>query len=223
MTTTAEGVQRDCIRIGLVDANKLSREAMCFALANQEDFLVLFAVGHVEELRSKDEPPDVLLICANYPAEVFGEGLALEYWRVRFPQTRFVLLTPCQTRATILALVQEGIDGYAIRNSVGIAELVDVIRMARSGQQALCRQARAILDTPRSESDLTRRELQTVRLLYELGPNNRKQVAHRMEMSERTLNVHVRNICQKLDVSGTIGIIEKCREIGVIEPFTNLH
>jgi ATP/maltotriose-dependent transcriptional regulator MalT len=71
--------------------------------------------------------------------------------------------------------------------------------------------------TPRTENDLTRRKLQTMRLLHQLGPSNRKMVAHRMEMSEKTQNVHIRNICQKLDVSGTLGILEKSREMGLIE------
>lgn len=215
MSSTA---REDCIRIGLVDVTQLSREAMCFALGSQEDMFVLFAVANAEEVHGAGDEVDVLLFSVTYPTEVFGEGLTLEYWRLRFPQARIVVLSPARSRETITSLVREGVDGYAIRNSVCLAELVALIRTAHAGQQALCREAQAIASAPRRESDLTRRELQTIRLLHRLGPANRKMVAHQMAMSEKTLNVHIRNICQKLDVSGTLGILEKSRELGLIEP-----
>lgn len=207
----------DCIRIGLVDVMQLSREALCFALASQERMTVMFAVGNAEEVQSAGDEIDVLLFNVTYPTEIFGEGLALDYWRMRFPKAHIVVLSPVRARETILALVREGVDGYAVRNVVCLAELVMVVRKACAGQQALCQTARATINAPRTENDLTRRELQTIRLLHQLGPANRKMVAHRMDMSEKTLNVHIRNICQKLDVSGTLGILEKSREMGLID------
>lgn len=210
-------IDEEGIRIGLVDVTRLSREAMCFALASQDGMFIMFAVGNAEEVQSAGDEIDVLLFNVTYPTEVFGERLALDYWRLRFPKARIVMLSPARTRETILSLVREGIDGYAIRNAICLSDLVALIRTAHAGQQALCRDAQAILNTPRNENDLTRRELQTIRLLYQLGPANRKIVAHRMDMSEKTLNVHIRNICQKLDVSGTLGILEKGREMGIIE------
>lgn len=206
-----------CVRIGLVDVTRLSREAMCFALASHERMVVVFAVANAEEVQSAGNEIDVLLFNMTYPTEVFGEGLTLDYWRLRFPMARIFMLSPARSRETLLSLVKEGIDGYAVRNSVCLAELVTLLRAAHAGRQALCRDTQVILNTPRSETDLTRRELQTIRLLHQLGPANRKMVAHRMDMSEKTLNVHIRNICQKLDVSGTLGILEKSREMGLLE------
>jgi DNA-binding NarL/FixJ family response regulator len=209
--------KEDCVRIGLVDVTRLSREAMCFALASQGGMVVVFAVANAEEVQSAGDEIDVLLFNTTYPTDVFGEGLTLDYWRLRFPGARIFMLSPVRTRDTLISLVREGIDGYAIRNSVCMAELVTLLRAAHAGRQALCREAQIILNTPRSETDLTRRELQAIRLLHQYGPANRKMVAHRMDMSEKTLNVHIRNICQKLDVSGTLGILEKSRELGLIE------
>ena len=204
------------IRIGIVDANLLSRESLTIALAGQREFALTFSVPSPD-----DVPPnpriDVLLFNVRFPSEVFGEGLVLDYWRIRCPSSRIVLVTPCRAPKTIRAVVNAGVDGYAIHQAVSVSALCELVHRAYSKPPALCAETQRVLQQPPRESDLTFRELQTIQLLHVLGPSNRKSVARQLDMTVETLNVHLRNACQKLEVSGAGEVIQRCLEMGLIE------
>ena len=206
----------DRIRIGIVDANTLYRESLAIALTNQHDLELAFATSSPDDVPSA-AGTDVLIFSTAFPNEAFGEGLALDYWHTRCPTSRIVLVTLCRARKTIQAVVAAGVDGYAIRNTVGIDALRRIIHHACHNPPALCDEALRILQQPPRENDLTFRELQTIQLLHALGLTNRKRAAQQLDMSDKTLNVHLRNACQKLQVSGAAEAIRQCLEMGLIE------
>jgi DNA-binding NarL/FixJ family response regulator len=204
------------IRVGLVEASALARDALSIALAGQGGLGLAFAVPAPDEVPA-EAGADVLLFSARFPGELLGDGLALDYWRTRCPGSRLVLVTPCRALKTVRAVVGAGVDGYAIHDAITVQALGELIRRAHRDPPALCDETRRVLAQPASESDLTYRELQTVQMLRALGLSNRKRAAGQLDMSEKTLNVHLRNVCAKLQVSGAAEAVQRCVEMGLIE------
>jgi len=211
-------MKEDCIQIGLIDRNTLHRETLVYALTSQPDFRVAFSAASVNEVPAYGPPPHVMLFSAWYPSEVFGEELSMVYWRIRMPQTRLVLLTANTIRAVIEVLADQAIDGFMIRQTVNTQTMFDIVRSAARGKQAFCPTTQAILAGPKTEKDLTRREVQIIHRLHDVGIGNRKQVAHTLGVSTFTVNQHLKNIFEKLGVSGVAEVMERGRAMGILEP-----
>ena len=56
-----------------------------------------------------------------------------------------------------------------------------------------------------------------IRLIGELGPNSRKQIAHRMGFTANCYSVRMRRIAAKFDVAGSEEVIQRCVDLGLIE------
>lgn len=204
----------ETIQVGLVEANALSRESLALTLAAQPGFKVSLSVASADEISVKHQLLDVLLFSCRYPSDVFGEGLTLDYWRMRLPGTRIAVLTQTQARAPISTMMAEGIDAYAIHGRVATQQLMEVLRTSCTGIQAFCRTAQTILAQGKAEAQLTLREMQVMRMLHEHPQLSRKQMAARLQLSYHTLNVHMRNISEKLEVFGENAMVRRCIELG---------
>ncbi|NJM40305.1 MAG: response regulator transcription factor [Anaerolineae bacterium] len=216
-STTDHLLNCDPISIGLIEPNSLGRSLMREALQRVPDFNLRFACDEVVHAPAQQQLLDVLLLCTPAPCNVFGEGLLLDYWEMRFPGAAIVLLTDFCVRETLICLLDSGLRGLALRQSTDIEELLQLVRAANSGEVALCRAARGILNTRPEISDaLTEREFQLVRLAHEVGVQNRKVIAQRLGISRNTVSVHLLHISDKLGV-GAPNIVARCRELGLIE------
>ena len=204
------------LRVGLIDADRLHNELLAAALCSRPDLSVAFTVPSPDDI-SPAHDAHVLLFRARFPSEAFGDGLALEYWRTRCPVSRIVLLTPCRAPKTIRAVMAAGVDGYAIHSAITVDALCELLQRAHYSPPAICEESQRILRQPSCEDELTFRELQAVQLLHRFGPSARKRAAQCLDMSEKTLSVHLRNVCRKLQVSGAVAAIRRCVEMGLVE------
>ena len=217
------------IQVGLIEENGLGRDAIRAALQSQAHFEVAFAYPRCDEIPGNVPNPDVLLFSTAYPCQVFGEGLTLDYWRMRFQNARIFLLTNSRVPETVRILVHAGIDGYAVRNAITLDELVGLIDKAHSCTRtgpALCATTRKIFERRADPTtDLTRREMQVIRSLHDCGPGygKSKLAASGLAMDLDTFRVHIRNICAKLNVCGAAEILHRSIELGLIEDAEAYH
>ena len=204
----------ETLRMGLVEASALNRETLSLALSAQPGIEVKLSVGSPDDVSCRREPLDLVLFSCRYPSDIFGEGLTLDYWRLRLLGARIAVLTQTRARAPISTMIEAGVDAYAIQGSIGTLGLVDVLHAAYAGTQALCPVAQDIITNAKEEAHLTLREMQVMRMLHEHSHLSRKQMAGRLQMSYHTMNVHVRNISEKLEVFGVNAMIRCCVELG---------
>jgi two-component system, NarL family, nitrate/nitrite response regulator NarP len=209
MNTTETATQ---IRVGVVEPDPLVREGLCLSLNTHVGIRVLECVASVEALIATPGTLDAVLFACRYPSDIFGEGLTLDYWRLRLPDIRIIVLTQTRARAPIATLIDAGIDGYAVRNAAAGAELARIVR----GEQRLCALASEIFANSASEANLTNREIQVARVLQMAKAKSRKTLAALLNIRYHTLNVHIRNIALKLDVTNEVMLIKRCVELGVL-------
>lgn len=208
------------IHVGLVEADGLKRDSLIRALRQFADLSIDFACGTVEQIAPNAPDVDVLVLSAVYPTQVFGEGLTLDYWQLRFPSTKLVLLANYCVRDTLHRLVGAGLHGCAIQEAVGVNELADLIRAVQHTQPALCPSAAKIYAAkPLSNVHLTYMELRILWLLRDVGTGygRGKDCAARLGMARSTFRVHTKNICGKLEVSTIQEVLPRACELGLIE------
>jgi DNA-binding NarL/FixJ family response regulator len=135
--------------------------------------------------------------------------------------TRVLLLATQDREEYLYETLRAGADGYVLKD-IAPDELAQAVRAVARGEvlvqsqlagKLLSRFGKQGRGSAPYES-LTARELEVLRLLAR-GLRN-KEIAARLYVSERTVNFHLANIYQKLNVSGRTEALSKALEQGLI-------
>jgi len=209
------------ITILLVDSWAVSRAGLHRLL---ESYPGLHVIGEaVDGLQAVSETlelgPQVVVLDAQLP-----DGQSLEALRQikQLNLNTHVLVLATQDREEYLyETLRAGADGYVLKD-IAPDELAAAVRSVARGDvliqpqiasRLLARYGRGERGTVRYNT-LTTRELEVLRLLAR-GLRN-KEIAARLFVSERTVNFHLANIYQKLQVSGRTEALSKALEQGLI-------
>jgi DNA-binding NarL/FixJ family response regulator len=160
--------------------------------------LVGTADGGVEALAlCRRERPDVLLIDLSMP-ELDGVAAARAL-SAAHPEIRVVVLTTPADRGRILAALDAGAVGYLPKDAAP-ADLRAGIRAASRGEAPRLSSAepRAARSERRAADELSERELDVLALVGAGLPN--KQIASRLQISEKTVKNHLTSIFRALGV-----------------------
>ena len=201
----------DKTRILLVDDHPMMRGGMRALLAMEDDLLPAAEAGTgAEALRLASELElDLILLDMNMPGM---DGLeTIRQLRAAGVEARIVIFSVSDDHANVLAALREGADGYLLKD-MEPEELISQIRLAALGKLALSPEltrvlAEAIRDRPKPGhgvpmSSLTKRERDVLRLIAK-GQTN-KMIARKLEISEGTVKVHVKNLLHKLGLRSRV-------------------
>src|SRR5579875_743569 len=163
--------------------------------------------------------PQVVLMDAQLPNEQSLE--ALRQIKQLNLDTHVLLLATQDREAYLYETLRAGADGYVLKD-IAPDELASAVRVVARGEVLVQPQLAGRLlsrfgKQPRGSAPfetLTARELEVLRLLAR-GLRN-KEIASRLVVSERTVNFHLANIYQKLNVSGRTEALSKALEQGLI-------
>jgi DNA-binding NarL/FixJ family response regulator len=212
-----EAVENTLIRVLLVDALAVTRAGLRHLLENYHDLDVAGeAIDGVQAVSETLElGPQVVIMDAQLPN---GQSLeALRQIKQLNPDTKILFLSSLDSEDDLYEALRAGADGYVLKD-IAAGELAQAVRtvargevlvqpqiagrlISRFGQQARGSSAREAL---------TAREQEVLRLLAR-GLRN-KEIAARLYVSERTVNFHLANIYQKLNVSGRTEALSKALE-----------
>jgi len=222
---TADAINRvptgNPIRILVVDSLAVTRAGLRHLLEGFSDLLVTGeAVDGVQAVSETAElGPQVVIMDAQLPG---GQSLeALRQIKLLNPETRVLLLSTLEREEYLYETLRAGADGYVLKE-ITADELAQAVRAVARGEVLVQPQIASRLISRfgkqgrvinRLES-LTARELEVLRLLAR-GLRN-KEIAARLFVSERTVNFHLANIYQKLNVSGRTEALSKAHEQGLL-------
>ncbi len=189
------------IRLLLAEDHPVVRAGLESLLANADDVELVGAVGDGEEAvaKAKELSPDVVLIDLSMPRldgiEATRRILAAD------AEIRVVVLTAFSDRERILGALDAGALGYLLKDATP-EELLGAIRAAARGEAPLAPRAASELLAARAgrrEAELTGREREVLALVAEGLPN--KLIAHRLEISEKTVKAHLTRVFARIGVS----------------------
>lgn len=194
------------IKIMIADDHSMIREGLKQLLEIDGDIRVISEAGDGEECLDllNHIRPDVLLLDINMPKK---NGLeVLEEIRKKKMDVKVLVLTIHNEVEYLLRAVEIGIEGYILKDSESAA-LKKAIFSIHNGETYIQPSLTPMLNAKMIErdsdkqkiDDLTRRELDVLKLLAE-GMFN-KEIALKLNISERTVKNHVSNIFKKIDVA----------------------
>lgn len=194
------------ISIMITDDHSMIREGLKSLLELDDDIKVIAEAVDGRDCLDKLDvyKPDVLLLDINMPNM---NGLeVLKELKARKSKVKVLVLTVHNETEYLMKAVDIGINGYVLKDSES-AELKKAIRAIVDGETYIQPSLIPALNAKRLERNedeekidsLTRRELEVLKLLA-IGMYN-KEVAEKLEISERTVKNHVSNIFKKLEVT----------------------
>jgi DNA-binding NarL/FixJ family response regulator len=190
----------------IADDHSMVREGLKNLLELDGDIEVIAEAVDGKDCLDKLEvyKPDVLLLDINMPNM---NGLeVLKELKNRKSKLKVLVLTVHNETEYLLKAVDIGINGYVLKDSES-AELKKAIFAVNDGETYIQPSLIPALNQKRIERSvdeekieaLTSRELEVLKLLA-VGMYN-KEVAEKLEISERTVKNHVSNIFKKLEVT----------------------
>ena len=194
------------ISIMITDDHSMIREGVKSLLELDDDIKVIAEAVDGRDCLDKLDvyKPDILLLDINMPNM---NGLdVLKELKARKSKVKVLVLTVHNETEYLMKAVDIGINGYVLKDSES-AELKKAIRAIMDGETYIQPSLIPALNAKRLERNedeekidsLTRRELEVLKLLA-IGMYN-KEVAEKLEISERTVKNHVSNIFKKLEVT----------------------
>ncbi len=187
------------IRVVLADDHAMVRRGLEQLLTAEPDLEVVGVARDGAEAidLAAQTNPDVVLMDLQMP-EV--DGVAATKHIAGSSETVVVVLTSFSDSERILAAIDAGAVGYLLKDAEP-EHIIEGLRAAARGESPLHPRAARQLLTARSSSasvELTPRERQVLALVR--GGLANKQIARRLDISERTVKAHLTSVFQRIGV-----------------------
>ncbi len=200
------------ITILLVDDHKLIRDSWSFILNSDSRFNVIGETSNANDAVeiAKDKKPAIVLMDINMsPVNGFE---ATKLIRKFSPGSKIIGISMHSMPAYARRMLQMGAMGYVTKNS-SKDELLAAIVEVNNGKKYICDEVKNILAQQELEEDggqpdmnvLSRREIDIVQLIKE-GLSS-KEIAIRLDISLKTVEVHRYNILKKLNLKNTAALV----------------
>jgi len=215
-TTPETSTPKERLRVLIVDSQAVTRAGLRRLIESYADLQVVgeAADGVQAVSETLELGPQVVLMDMQLP----NEAAALEALRQikHLNLDTRVLLLSAQDRAEYLyETLRAGADGYVLKDIVP-DELAEAVRLVARGEVLVRATTRGRLAARDIQYEaLTAREQEVLQLLAR-GLRN-KEIAARLYVSERTVNFHLANIYQKLNVSGRTEALSKALAHGLVK------
>ena len=209
------------LRILLADDHVTVRQGLKMLIDSQDDMTVVSEAsdGTAAVEQARTVRPDVVVMDISMPG-VSGVVATRKLKELR-PELPVVSLTRHADQTFLEELLRAGASAYVLKQSPH-AELLRAIRAAAAGHQyvdpALMHHlaapfaSRERKRTGRASSTLSDRETEVLRFVAQ-GHSN-KEIAARLELSNKTIEVHKANAMRKLGLAGRIELLQYALHVG---------
>ncbi|HEV7205729.1 MAG TPA: response regulator transcription factor [Jatrophihabitans sp.] len=209
-------------RVLLVDDHPIWREALERDLV-AAGFVVVGAVGD-GETAVRIAPavrPDVVLMDLRLPGMSGVDAAAALV--ATDASVRVLMFSSSGEDADVLAAVKVGARGYLVK-SAARAELIDAVTRTAAGEATFSPGLAALVlgeyrrigrDEPSPAAVLTERETEVLRNVS--TGQSAKQIAERLGVSYRTVQNHIQNTLQKLQLHNRVELTRWAIEQGIVE------
>ena len=201
------------ITILLVDDHKLIRETWALLLNSDPRFQVVGETDDVNQALEicREKHPVVVLMDINMTPINGFEGTKLI--RKYVPATKVIGMSMHSMPAYARRMLQSGAHGYVTKNS-SKEEQFEALVEVQKGNKYICEEVKNILahqaldesgETGPELNVLSRREIDVIQLIKE-GLSS-KEIAQKLEISLKTVEVHRYNILKKLHLKNTAALV----------------
>jgi DNA-binding NarL/FixJ family response regulator len=204
----------ESVTVWLIEDNATFRRTVMRALDQVEGLHCLGGFSSCEDALAaltRQPAPQTILLDIGLPGMSGLEGIAR--LRERAPQTKIIVLTVFEDEDKIFRAICAGASGYLLKTAP-VEEIARSIHDALAGGAPMNgRIARRVLDMfarfapTRGDYGLTARETQILESMVK--GKTKKEIAALLDLSFHTVDTHLRNIYQKLEVNTRTGAVAK--------------
>ena len=213
-SSPAVSSQSKPLSVAIVEDHSEFREYLSALISGTDGFKCLGSFRSVEEALPKltSNIPDVMLIDIGLPGMNGIDGIRL--FKERFPEILFLTLTIHDDDERIFDALCAGASGYLLKKTQP-SRLVESVREAAQGGAPMSPEIarrvikifREIRPPERADYNLTPHEIRILKLLVE--GHNYKTAATKLGVAPTTINFHLQNIYQKLQVHSKTEAVAK--------------
>ena len=194
------------MKILLLDDHKILGQSIKMLLEEESDVTCDYISSSENLMEALENSYDILLLDINLKAEKTGLDLVEEVLE-RYPKQKIVVLTSYDLVNYRKIAFDLGVKDF-INKSVEASELVNRLRSINGGGK--------IKNSPQILETLTEREVEVLREM--IKGENKKDIAKKLYISERTLYNHISNIYEKLGAKNIVEAYNRAMEMGYIDP-----
>jgi len=213
------------IKIILIEDNPDYREALEFGMSRMDDLFLMAKYGTAEQaLRALQR--DVELSMANvvlldlHLPKLSGID-AIDWIHTYVPNLKVLILTQSDDKKDVLEALKRGAAGYLLKSS-SFSQIRDGIRQALTGGKPLDSQITGhVIDQMEvkerfspEEVHPTPREVEILELLA--TGMIKKEIADHLQISQHTVNTHIRRVYDKFNVINAPAVVAKAYEMGIL-------
>ena len=197
-----------------VDDHPLLREGIAALIGSEDDMELIGEASNGREALDlfRKHQPDITLMDLQMP-EMNGID-AIGAIRGEFPDARIIVLTTHPGDVQVSRALKAGARGYLLKGMLR-KELLETIRAVHAGQKRLSGEAAAEIAEHATDSGLTPREIDVLRLVG--AGNANKEIGARLSLTEVTVKSHVKNILAKLGASDRTHAVTIALKRGIID------
>ncbi len=209
------------MRVLIVDDHPVTRDGLKTAFSVSDEIDVVGEAGSGEEaVRAVDEHiPDIVFMDVRMPGMNGIEATRLI--RQAHPETRVILFTIDESRASLSEAIQAGVSGYLLKDA-GVEELISAAHAAMQGKavihpsltQAFIEEVQ-LVDRPSGAAPLSPREVEILQKIA-YGATT-KEVADQLGISFHTVKTHLERIFEKLGANDRAQAVAIAIRQGLVE------
>jgi DNA-binding NarL/FixJ family response regulator len=202
------------IRVLAVDDHPLLREGIAALIGSEEDMELVGEASNGREAVDlfRKYQPDITLMDMQMP-EMNGID-AIGAIRGEFPDARIIVLTTHPGDSLVSRALKAGARAYLLKGMLR-KELSETIRAVHAGRKRLSSEAAAGIAEHATDSALTPREIDVLRLIA--AGNTNKEIGARLSLTEVTVKSHVQNILAKLGANDRTHAVTIALKRGIID------
>jgi len=216
------------IKIGILDIQKISLEAIAYLLSNIDDFYISFKTDNFENLIEKIKKNEINILIINIHSSFSKEYIDLiKKIRNNFHKVSIIILSASDDENIIFNCIKAGTKGFLSKEST-YEELIQAIYTIRNGHDYFSKSISNLIvkdylkklnennfDRKNDIKILTQRELEILKLWGE-GFSN-QEIADKLFISVRTVETHKNHIMQKLNLKTIIDLVKFAIRNNIIE------
>jgi DNA-binding NarL/FixJ family response regulator len=201
------------VTVLLVDDHPVVRDGLSAMLSTEPDMHVVGEAGTgaealalVPRLR-----PSVVVMDLLLPD--IGGSEVIRRVCSQSSNTNFIVLTTVAGDEEIYRALEAGARGYLFKD-MARKELIQAIRVVHRGQRYIPATVGSRIAENLPRQDLTAREIEVLQLIA--GGMRNKEIAYRLNISEATVNAHVKHVLEKLNASDRTHAVTTALKRGII-------
>jgi DNA-binding NarL/FixJ family response regulator len=210
------------MRVLIVDDHPVTRDGLKTAFGVSEEIDVVGEAGSGEEAVKavEEHKPDIVFMDVRMPGM---NGIqATRLIRERHPETRVILFTIDESRASLSEAIQAGVSGYLLKDA-SVQELINAAQNAMQGKavihpsltQAFIEEVQLVDRPSGGAAPLSPREVEILQKIA-YGATT-KEVADQLGISFHTVKTHLERIFEKLGANDRAQAVAIAIRQGLVE------